>query len=145
MNVGLFALLAGFLMPATLVIRSAALLLAERQRGWSHPLNLLLWSWLLLAGVPVIALSPTVWSVLSGRSIEAGAMLLDFNATRTGLAKVAVTIAGVLLADAGFPRLYEQLTRAPISRARPTPLYLMRDLGVVAVCLIVALAAAFDR
>lgn len=145
MNVGLFAMLAGFLLPLALVGRLGGLLAIERGRGWGHPLNLVLVTMLLLAAVPVVALAPSAWLVVSGKSIEAGAVLLDFTATRVGLAKLAVNVAGVLVADAAMPRVYDQLVRAPASTELPTRRYLLRDLGVLAICLALAWFAAVHR
>lgn len=145
MNTGLFCVLAGFLLPVALVVRLAWTLVAERDRGLFHPLTLTLLAWLLLAAVPAVALGPTVWSIVSGRSIEAGAMLLDFNATNWGLAKVAVNVLGVLIADLAMPRVYDQLTREPASRTRPSRTYVVRDLGVLGCCLALAVAAAVVR
>lgn len=145
MNLGLFALLAGFLLPVALVVRLLGMLAMERDRGWGHPLNLVLASEVLLAMVPVVALTPSVWLVVSGRSVEAGAVLLDFTATDWGLAKLAVNVTGVLFADAAMPRVYDQLTRTPTSEVRPTGHYLLRDLGVLATCLLLAWAAAVHR
>lgn len=145
MNTGLFCVLAGFLLPVALVLRLAWLIASELWRGWSHPLILTLASWAVIAAVPAVALGPTVWSIVTGRSIEAGAMLLDFNATRWGLAKVAVSTLGVLLADLALPRVYDQLTRPPFSETMPTRQYILRDLGVLATCLLLACVAAYDR
>lgn len=141
MNVGLFAMMAGFLLPLALSIRLAFLLAWERGRGWDHPLNLFLLIALLLAMVPVVALAPSAALVVVGRSIEDGAVLLDFTATRIGLAKLVVNIAGVLLTDAAMPRLQAQLTQLPVTGEMPTRAYLLRDLGVLAVCLLLALVA----
>lgn len=145
MNLGLFAMLAGFLLPLALVIRLGGLLVVERWRGWGHPLILVLSIELLLAGVPVVALTPSAWTVVSGRSIEAGALLLDFTASNWGLAKLAVNVGAVFLADAAMPRIYDQLTLAPTSTEQPTRLYLLRDVGVLATCLALACAAAIHR
>lgn len=145
MNVGLFALMAGFLLPLALVIRVGALRVAERRRGWAHPLNLLLTIEALLAVVPVISLFPSVFLLVAGRSIEEGALLLDFAGTRWGLFKLSVNVAGVLMADASLPRLTEQLTRDPPSTEAPTRSYIVRDLGVLVVCLLLASFAAVHR
>jgi len=144
-NVGLFAMLAGFLLPLALVVRLLGMLAIERGRGWQHPLNLTLLSYLTLAAVPVVALTPSAWTVISGKSIEAGTLLLDFTATTWGLAKLAVNVGGVLLADAAMPRVYAQLTRDPPSDDRPTLRYLLRDVGVLAICLVLACFAAVYR
>jgi hypothetical protein len=145
MNMGLFAMLAGFLLPLALCIRLSGMLAVERARGWAHPLNLVLATQLTLASVPVVALTPSAWLIVSGKSIEAGALLLDFTATGWGFAKLGVNIVGVLLADAALPRVCDQLTREPASTERPTRHYLLRDLGVLATCLLLACAAAFHR
>lgn len=145
MNLGLFALLAGFLLPLALTMRLAGMLGSEIGRGVGHPLILVLLTELLLAAVPMVALMPSAWAVVSGRSIQAGAMLLDFSATDWGLAKLGVNVSGVLLADVAMPRVYDQLTRQPVSVERPTRHYLLRDLGVLATCLLLAWAAAVHR
>ena len=145
MNLGLFALLAGFLLPLALVVRLSGMLAMERGRGWGHPLSLVLTTYLVLAAVPVVALTPSVWVVVSGRSIETGALLLDYTATGWGLVKLAVNVAGVLLADATMPRVYDQLTQEPASTELPTRDYLLRDLGVLATCVLLAWAAAVHR
>lgn len=142
MNLGLFAMLAGFLLPLTLVIRVSGMMAVERGRGFGHPLTLMLATELLLAAVPVVALTPTAWLVISGKSMSDGALLLDFTATGWGVAKLGVNVAGVLLADASMPRLYDQLTREPHSVELPTRHYLLRDVGVLATCLLLACAAA---
>lgn len=142
MNIGLFAMLAGFLLPLALVIRLGWMIAGARGRGAGHPLVIVLTTELLLAVVPVVALAPSAWLVLTGRSIEDGAVLLGLTASRWGLFKLAVNVAGVLLADAALPRICEQLTREPASTLRPTRGYLVRDLGVLATCLLLAWAAA---
>lgn len=147
MNVGLFAMLAGFLLPLALVIRLGWMATSARWRGlaWGHPLVWALLMLLALAAVPPMALAPSAWHVVSGHSIEDGAVLLDFTATRWGLAKLALNVIGVLGTDLMLPRFCEQLQQPPISTRRPTRAYLLRDLGVLAVCLLLALAAAVDR
>lgn len=142
MNIGLFALLAGFLLPLALVIRLGVLLAGEAGRERYHPVTLVLWTELLLAAVPVVALGPTVWTVTSGRGIEDGVSLLDYAATGWGLLKLAISVAAVLLADVALPRVYDQLVLEPTSAAYPTRHYLLRDLGVLAICLGLACAAS---
>lgn len=145
MNVGLFAMLAGFLLPLALVVRLTVLLAEERGRGFTHPLILVLWTELLLALVPVVALAPSVWVATTGRTIEDNALLFEFTATGWGMAKLAVNVAGVLLADAVMPRIAAQLTQEPATGIWPTRHVIARDLGVLAICLVLAGAAAVTR
>lgn len=140
-------MLAGFLLPLALVIRLGWMATEARWRGlaWGDPLVWALLMLMALAAVPAMALAPSAWLVATGHSIEDGAVLLDFTATRWGLAKLALNIIAVLGTDMMLPRICEQLAQPPISTRRPTRSYLLRDLGVLAVCLLLAWIAAVDR
>ncbi|WP_242095479.1 hypothetical protein [Sphingomonas sp. CROZ-RG-20F-R02-07] len=137
MNFGLFAMLAGFLLPLALILRLGAQAVWESYRGWSHPVVLALTSTALLTGIPVVALIPSVLTVC-GRPNAAGALLLEYAGTGWGTIKLALTLVAVLFADIAMPRVCAQLVVLPTTSVWPSRRYLLRDVGMIAILLIVA-------
>lgn len=139
----LFAVLIGFFLPVSVVVRSSAQVFHDRALGFTHTLNIYRLIKAILV-IPVLALiGPTAVFLLFGPGDpEAAIRVVNFLGTIRGVIVTGSLLLGILLIDVFRPRMQDQLTRLPISELRRTSVQFRNDTAVLGIVLGVAAVAA---
>ncbi|MES2755593.1 MAG: hypothetical protein V4659_13135 [Pseudomonadota bacterium] len=137
MNWGLFLALIGFLLPVSLILRVGAQL-AIAGLPFGHPIQTMRIILLLTIAWATLGKTPTAIYAVTGDFDALGRVTEAFMLTGWGIAQTALMLAAVVACDVFAPGIVGRLDPVPAHPAKPSKVYLRRDLGVFVICLLLA-------